>query len=647
MKGNSIFGIPFKSVFSVFLEYNIMDKREYESLLRFGGPYYYSSLYYVRYVRNIVRESKQSCYGGIKILKKRLYKFNTLRNQILIVFLSVMIIVLCFVGIMTFHLVSTLLKNNAEEQIQQTAIHANGRLEALYQQLDTLTKQIATNMYVQQLLLKVSNGYSPGFSEKQELMHIVNTFQAYSNGIHSFELYTNNYKRVFPLDEADLIDRIGTKWIRQVSKAKGRMVWVGKDPKSPGYFLVVRQIRLMERWFSPGGYLLVRINHDYFQFSDYFYPPKEKKGYMFLVDHKSTPIFSNYKGEISQLLYTKQSMIHEDGKEYLVVKQLSDLTGWTLVIATPVKSLTEGVSVLKNAIILSGTIGFFIFLIFSFSLSTMITQPILRLTKIMQRGRNGELRTSPPISSTVEINELNETYNALVENIKHLIQVVYEKELVRSRAELKALQAQINPHFLFNTLDALYWSLVEKEEEELSQFVLNMSQLFRYTISSSKNDEWVTLREEIEHIRRYMEIMKLRWGDRLIWNIVVPARCLDIRIPKLLIQPLVENAVLHGIGNKMEQGSVLVTVEESNHSPDLIIKVIDDGVGMDEKTLQEIEQLLNKKEFPTFKGSRMAIANVNRRLQLYYGEDRKVVIQSELGKGTYISLKIPKSGGIL
>jgi two-component system, sensor histidine kinase YesM len=149
--------------------------------------------------------------GGIKILKKRLYKFNTLRNQILIVFVFVMIMVLCLVGMMTFHSVSTLLKNNAEKQIEQTAVHANGRLEALYQQIDTLTNQVATNIYVQQLLLKIANGYSPGFREKQGLMHIVNTFQAYSDGIHSFELYTNDYKKIFPLDEEDLGDRVGIK----------------------------------------------------------------------------------------------------------------------------------------------------------------------------------------------------------------------------------------------------------------------------------------------------------------------------------------------------------------------------------------------------------------------------------------------------
>ncbi|WP_044748187.1 cache domain-containing sensor histidine kinase [Bacillus alveayuensis] len=579
-------------------------------------------------------------------LKEKLKRLNTLRNQILVVFLFVMIIVLLFVGIMTFHLVSTLLKNNAEGQIRQTAIQASGRLEALYKQLDTLTNQVATDTYVQQLLLKESNGYSLGFSERQNLMQVVNSFQTYSDGIHSFELYTSNYKRVFPLNEMDLVKRIGILSIEQADKAKGKMVWLGQDPRSPNTFLAVRQIRLMDRWFSPGGYLLVRINRDYFQIADFNNYKMKKQGYILLVDRDLNPIFSNFKGDISDVLHAQQRTIQQKGKEYMVIKQPSPLTGWVLVIVTPVEVLTDGLSILKNAIILSGAFGFLIFFVFSFFLSTMVTKPILRLTKAMQRGRDGELRPSPSISSTIEINELNDTYNALVENINYLIQVVYEKELVRSRTELKALQAQINPHFLFNTLDALYWSLAEKDEE-LAQFVLNMSELFRYTISSSKGDEWVTIREELEHIRRYMEIMKLRLGDRLVWNIAAPAECFDIQIPKLLIQPLVENAVLHGVGNKIGQGSVLITVEELEDCSDLVIKVVDDGPGMDTHTIQEIEQLLNKKEFSSFKGSGMALANVNRRLQLYYGEDRKLLIYSELGKGTCLSLKIPKSGGDL
>ncbi|MBB5325435.1 two-component system sensor histidine kinase YesM [Anoxybacillus tepidamans] len=578
------------------------------------------------------------------MLTKKLNRFNTLRNQILTVFLFVMTVVLLFVGVTTFHVVSTLLKNNAEEQIEQTVTQANGRLEALYKQLDGLTNQITTNMYVQQMLLKEVNGDYLGFRERQNLQQLVNSFQTYSDGIQSFELYTSNYKRVFPLDEIDLVNRLGIHWVKQAEEAKGKMVWIGRDPKSPHFFVVLRQIRLMDRWFSPGGYLLVRINPEYFQFTDFITSKTKKQGYMLVADRDLTPIFSNFVGDSKEILHAQQRTVQQNGEEYIVVKQTSPLTGWVLMIVTPVSALTDGVAILKNTILFSGAIGFLIFFIFSLFLSTMVTQPILKLTKAMQRGKDGELRPSPPISSTVEINELNDTYNALVENINHLIQVVYEKELVRSRAELKALQAQINPHFLFNTLDALYWSLVEKEEEELAQVVLNMSELFRYTVSNSKQDEWVTLYEEIEHIRRYMEIMKLRWGDRLLWNIVIPASCFDIRIPKLLIQPLVENAVLHGIGNKTDLGIVWVTVEDCHESSDIVIKVADDGYGMDEQTKEKVNELLNNKEVSSAKGSGMALVNVNKRLQLYYGEERKLVIHSELGQGTVVLLKIPKSG---
>nr|WP_290911165.1 sensor histidine kinase [Anoxybacillus sp.] len=575
---------------------------------------------------------------------KKLQRFNTLRNQILIVFLLVMTIVLLFVGVTTFHIVSALLKNNAEEQIEQTVTQANGRLEALYNQLDGITNQIATNMYVQQMLLKEANGEYLGFRERQNLQQFVNSFQTYADGIQSFELYTNNYKRVFPLDEIDLVHRLGSHWVMKVEDAKGKMVWIGRDPKSPHFFIILRQIRLMDRWFSPGGYLLVRINPEYFPFTDFLASKTKKQGYIILADRDLTPIFSNFNGNSNGMLHAKQRTVRQNGEEYIVVKQTSPLTGWVLVIVTPVSALMDGVAVLKNTILFSGAIGFFIFFVFSLFLSTMVTQPILKLTKAMQRGKDGELRPSPPISSTVEINELNDTYNTLVENINHLIQVVYEKELIRSRTELKALQAQINPHFLFNTLDALYWSLIEKEEEELAQVVLSMSELFRYTVSTSKQDEWVTLSEEVEHIRRYMEVMKLRWGDRLLWNIVVPASCLDVRIPKLLIQPIVENAVLHGVGNKIDPGIVWVTVEECRDAPDIIIKVVDDGYGMDEQTKKNVNEWLSNKNVSSTKRSGMALANVNKRLQLYYGEERKLVIHSELGQGTVVLLKIPKSG---
>ncbi|MGM0873187.1 MAG: cache domain-containing sensor histidine kinase [Bacillota bacterium] len=577
-------------------------------------------------------------------MRIRLGKYNTLRNQILLIFLSVMVIVLCFVGIMTFNIVSSLLKNNAETQIQQTAIEANGRMESLHQQIDMLTRQVATNTYVQQLLLDEKEGQDANFNERQALMRVGNTFQVYSNGINAFEIYSTNYRKLIPLDEEGLFNRVHHKWIEEADRAAGKLVWIGQDPKEPEYFLAIRRVSLMDRWFSNGGYLVVQINAKYFEFTE----TSQDHESMILVDQNKKQITTNYDGNIRPILSEKETMITINGNDYMLVKQKSAITGWTLYILTPISALMKGISVLRAAIILSGAFGFLIFVISSFLLSTMITRPILKLTKTMKRAEDGELTLNPEISSTIEINELNNTYNQLVENTNHLIQVVYEKEIVKSQAELKALQSQINPHFLFNTLDALYWSLDEKGEDDLAESVIAMSELFRYTISNQNQDEWATIKQELEHVEMYMQLMKMRFGDRFTWSVNISSDYENVKIPKLLIQPIVENAILHGVGNKVGQGFVKVIIEPSKDNSNLVILVKDNGPGMEKETFEKIMSSIELGKVSSMKGNGMAIANVNKRLQLYYKEHEinRIAIYSEVNVGTCFTFEVPINGGI-
>ncbi|OAS86828.1 MULTISPECIES: cache domain-containing sensor histidine kinase [Metabacillus] len=578
-------------------------------------------------------------------MRLRLGKYNTLRNQILFVFLSVMVIVLCFVGIMTYNIVSSLLKNNGEKQIQQTAIEANGRMESLYQQIDMLTKQVATNSYVQQLLLSEKQGQYANFIERQALMQVGNTFQVYSDGINAFELYSTNYRKLIPLDEDGLFHRVDNRWIEAADQAEGKLVWIGKDPNEPEFFLAIRRVSLMDRWFTNGGYLLVQIHAKYFEFTE---TSKDHGEYMILVDQNNKAITSNYKGEIGPIISKNETMISFNGNDYMLVKQKSSITGWTLHILTPVSTIMEGISVLRAAIILSGAFGFLIFVICSVFLSTMITNPILKLTKTMKKSEGGELTLNPEIASTIEINELNQTYNHLVEHTNHLIQVVYEKEIVNSQAELKALQSQINPHFLFNTLDALYWSLDEKGEDELADSVIAMSELFRYTISSHNQDEWVTLKQELEHVEMYMQLMEMRFGERFTWSVDIPSDYESVKIPKLIIQPIVENAILHGVGNKHGKGFVTVSVKPSPSTSNLIILVKDNGPGMDQVTIDKIMTKIEAGKVTSLKGNGMAIANVNKRLQLYYKEYEisRIAINSIVNEGTCFTFEVPINGGI-
>ncbi|WP_159888356.1 sensor histidine kinase [Paenibacillus puerhi] len=573
--------------------------------------------------------------------------WNTLRNQMLAGFVLVMLIVLVSAGIVTFRSVSTLLKDKAGDQMKQTAVQANGRLDAFISQIDMLTLQAVNDAHMQALLLSMVQGEELSFSDRQSFSQIANHIQNYSK-VSSVEVYTTDQLRVYPLGDRKLTDRVEPSWVERADRGKGRLVWIGVDPKDDNSVLAIRRIGLFDRWFSNGGYVLVRLDRHDFNFQD---PAagSDHPEFMLLADQAGRPIVSDdsVQADWSGLLESESQTVTLADRRYLLVKQQSEQTGWTLMLLYPVTAITDGISVLRVAILASGSFGLILFAILSFLLSTMITRPLLRLMKAMRNTRQGVLTPNPAMTYTLELRDLNTTYNHMVENMNELIKLVYEKEIIQSRIELQALQAQINPHFLYNTLEAVYWSLQEKGEEDMSELIIDVSDLFRYVIGGPNQSEWVTLRDELDHVERYLRIMGVRFGDRLDWLIEAEAGHSHLRLPKLLIQPLVENAILHGIEGKTGKGIVKVRVELTKSPPQALrITVSDDGPGIGEEALQRIKESMAQgaDEFSR-KGSGMAISNVERRLQLYYPQlttaNRRLTISSAPGRGTSVSFDIP------
>ncbi|WP_322907955.1 sensor histidine kinase [Paenibacillus sp. SGZ-1009] len=587
-----------------------------------------------------------------------LRKWNTLRNQVLFVFLSVMVIVLLVVSVLTFRPISSMLQANTEHQIQQVAVEATGRFDSLYEQVNMVSKLVTTNRNVQNVLQRKYYNNEVSFKDRQELKGIVNTIQANSDGISSFELYTKQLERVLPLDGVSPSGRLTDEWIARADEAGGRLVWIGDDPTDKNYFLAIRRVNLMEQHYTSGGYLLVSMYRYYFQFANQQLA-SEADQYSILLGRQLETISSNYGGSLTAIIDHPQQMpiVELEGQQYIMARQPSTVTGWTVLILTPVSALYESIHVLRNGIVYAGVIGIVIYFICSYFLSTLITKPILRLTDTMQQAIAGPLTLNPNIHTVNEINELNSTYNQLVKETNHLIKMVYEKEITRNRSELKALQAQINPHFLFNALDALRWSLEEKDQEELAEQVVTMSNLFRYTITRQSDEEWVLLRDEIRHIDNYMEIMKMRFGERLHYEVLLSPAAAQVRIPRLLIQPLVENAVLHGAGNKKGACTITICAQPDVQYSQLHIVVQDDGPGMTEQTLEKVQRSMENGGFYAHigtdrneqatrseaNGKGIALSNVYQRLQLYFPEQEgsRIHIQSEPNVGTCISLEIP------
>jgi two-component system sensor histidine kinase YesM len=577
---------------------------------------------------------------------ERLRELNTLRNQIFLGFFVVMLIIIGVAGVFIYDRVSTLLKDNTEKHIQQTAVQATGRLDALITQVDSMTMQVATNSYVQQLLMKELDGKSATFNERQSLLQIVGSYQAYTTNVDSFELYTSDNMLLFPMGDNTLYSRVADRYIQEANRQKGRLVWIGIDPNDKESILAIRQVSLIDRWFSRGGYILVRIQRSYFQLNEPLIDNEAGESIL-LVDESGRLLNSSAitDADLEPLLDSEDQTVKFEEKDYVMVKQHSEKTNWTLIILTPVRFITQGISMLQTILFASGGIGALLFLIMSFILSTMITRPIIQLIKAMRKSRFGVLTPNHESVYTIELSELNYTYNQMVNHMNELIRVVYEKEMLQSRTELKALQAQINPHFLFNTLEAFNWSLEEKGEEELAGLVVAMSKLFRYTISNPNHDEWVTISDELEQVRRYLLIMEMRLGDRLSWQIDVNPQSNSVPIPKLLIQPIVENAIIYGVESKIHPGRVTISVVPSEREGWTTITVTDNGLGMNEEMLQKLLHALEGGPSFSTKGIGVGLVNVQRRLKLYYEGDHEEVeglrFHSRISEGTTVVFEIP------
>ena len=264
-----------------------------------------------------------------------------------------------------------------------------------------------------------------------------------------------------------------------------------------------------------------------------------------------------------------------------------------------------------------------------------ITSRISDLAKQMAEGRKGTPISMPAPSVHDEVGELIETYNYMTGRMNQLMEKQKETAEELRIAEFKSLQAQINPHFLYNTMDMINWMALKGQTIEISNAVQQLAKFYKLTLSHKSN--FMSLEEELEHVSIYVELQNMRFMNAIEFVVDIPDEMMGYSIPKLTLQPIVENAILHGIREKEEKsGSIVITGWREGE--DYILLVSDDGVGISQQRLPEI--LVGQKNNNS-RGTNIAVYNIHKRLEILYGVGYGLQYSSIKGQGTEVRIKIP------
>lgn len=288
-------------------------------------------------------------------------------------------------------------------------------------------------------------------------------------------------------------------------------------------------------------------------------------------------------------------------------------------------------------VLLPGAIGFSV--LAAWLISASIYQPIKKLHDVTTTIAEHDLRALVTRENVNEITELGISFNIMIGRIKELLAAQVKEQEALQKAELKALQAQINPHFLYNTLDTIVWMAEANKTDQVIEIVRTLSSFFR--IALSKGKDWIPIRQEIEHVRSYLHIQKIRYRDILDYQIDVDDNVLDGTILKLTLQPLVENALYHGIKNKRNGGTIWVRARLKD-TDQILLEVQDDGVGCTPYRLAQIREKLGSAAYEIAQEEEgFGLANVNKRIKLYYGSQYGLSIESQYQEGTLVTVTIP------
>ncbi len=340
---------------------------------------------------------------------------------------------------------------------------------------------------------------------------------------------------------------------------------------------------------------------------------------------------------VQQALSQQAGQLTWGNTDYMLSSNTSPLSGWTVAALVPSSSLMQDIEAIKQTTMIM--ICLTIFLVFGATLLaiTRLSQQITQLRSLMGQVEMGNLDVRFHAQGRGELISLGNSFNHMVARLKQLIQDNYESQLQRKKAELAALHSQLNPHFLYNTLGSLQMLAVMEGQDRLATMAFRLGQLMRYSLEPGT---LVELRQEVEHIEHFLSLIQERYEDRLRYLIQIPEPLLQYQLPRFTLQPLIENAIYHGIDPKSEGGCIEVTGwSEEQH---LVLEIRDNGIGMEDEELERWQSALKYEANLLTRSRHIGILNVQGQIQRIFGSDYGLALSAATcGEGIVTTIRLP------
>ena len=333
--------------------------------------------------------------------------------------------------------------------------------------------------------------------------------------------------------------------------------------------------------------------------------------------------------------------INLSGSRMLVCFSVMEDYGWKMISIIPFKNLTTRISQTTIYIIMIIVISIFIAILISYMVTRSVYIPISLVNETFKYLGKGDFSKKLNIKYNDEMSKFSYSFNKMIDDMQNLIEEVYITKYQKLDSDFKALQAQINPHFLYNTLESINALALIKQEYEISEMIRGLASVFRYSIKN--NERSILLKDEIEHVRLYILLQALRYEDKIKIEYDIPENLLQAKVLKFILQPVVENAIIHGFEKTNKKG--LIVIEANSFERFLQISIKDNGQGIAENELDEIklklESNIKDENDLNHKMNSIGLLNINSRIKLQFGEEYGIRVESLKGLGTVVSIKIP------